>query len=65
MGINMKGRPKRFLFVDEGLSCVCLRKACDSVFALTLLWSEMFLSLTPLHAAGSHYLSLAKVAQWN
>lgn len=29
----MKGRPKKFLFLDENLLCVCLRKACDSVSA--------------------------------
>lgn len=35
MGINMKGRSRRFLFLGENLSCVSLRKACDSVFVLT------------------------------
>lgn len=32
--LTCKGNPKDPFFLDENLSCVCLRKARDSVFAL-------------------------------
>lgn len=34
MKINMKGRPERFLFLDENLSRIYFKAECDSVSAL-------------------------------